>query len=634
MSPPTPLPSTAAEPLDIPDVWGNPADSQTTLDGSIRIIYQNINNLSSNASYDTLATVTKIAGLALLQPDCVMLAETGVFWGNNKQKKITKQAFYEGLGKGSVHTAHNTQFAPSRHNPNGITNHLAGGVCQWFGSRMCHRIANVPADHLGRFAISLVHGPSNQGIAIITAYRPVASGNGETSVYEQHRQHLGRNADPREECLHDLGKEIIALQEEGYLIIVGIDANEQMSDNNNPAKGIAKFVLDTGMVDPIEHIHGTCPFPTSSARSGSPIDFFLCSEELLPFISVGILATAQGGSSDHRALSMDIAIHSLWNSSVEEANESRPRGFRAGNTTKSFEFVTALHSELAGEVMEEIASMHETVASRRYDPSIIHARLEDLDRDITSKMLAAEEKVGPSKTASSHEWSPDLVRKQQKANLLQQALRCFKIRNSMSQQKRASFIDEARRIDEAWCIPMESAESLKAAIMEASKEAKDAMKRKKELCKIHFEQRIDEMTRLGSADFRIRAARTIKRIEQQRSTHSSIRSILKPREPPIAFVIKDGIRLAGAEMNDAFVQYNAHHFQQPPRNGASAAIPGQVLQDLSPHDEEGLMNRMEHAYTNYYSILDGVYDLEKVQEFERPFYEQLQRQCDPIEAMV
>ena len=130
MSISAPIPSTTTEPLDIPDVWGNPADSQTTLDGSIRIIYQNINNLSSNASYDTLATVTKIAGLALLQPDCVMLAETGVFWGNNKQKKITKQAFYEGLGKGSVHTAHNTQLVPAWHNPNGITNLLAGGVCQ------------------------------------------------------------------------------------------------------------------------------------------------------------------------------------------------------------------------------------------------------------------------------------------------------------------------------------------------------------------------------------------------------------------------------------------------------------------------------------------------------------------------
>ena len=117
MSISAPIPSTTTEPLDIPDVWGNPADSQPTHDGIFRIIYQNINNLSSNASYDTSVTNNKIAGLALLRPDCVMLAETGVFWGNDKQKKLTKQAFYEGLGKGSVHTAHNTQFAPAHHNP-------------------------------------------------------------------------------------------------------------------------------------------------------------------------------------------------------------------------------------------------------------------------------------------------------------------------------------------------------------------------------------------------------------------------------------------------------------------------------------------------------------------------------------
>ena len=65
-------------------------------------------------------------------------------------------------------------------------------------------------------------------------------------------------------------------------------------------------------------------------------------------------------------------------------------------------------------------------------------------------------------------------------------------------------------------------------------------------------------------------------------------------------------------MNEAFVQHNDHHFQQPPRNGASAAILGQVLEDLSPHDEEETINRVENAYTNYYSILNGEYDLEKV----------------------
>ena len=30
------------------------------------------------------------------------------------------------------------------------------------------------------------------------------------------------------------------------------------------------------------------------------------------------------------------------------------------------------------------------------------------------------------------------------------------------------------------------------------------------------------------------------------------------------------------------------------------------------------MNRVENAYKNYYAILDGEYDLERVQEFERP----------------
>ena len=152
-----------------------------------------------------------------------------------------------------------------------------------------------------------------------------------------------------------------------------------MPDNANPAKGIAKFALDTGMVDPIERIHGQCFFPTLSAHSGSLNDFFLCSEELLSFSSVGILSTAQGGNSDHRALNMSISIIPQWNLSVEEANESWPQGFRTGNTTKSFEFVTAFHIELAEEVMGETGIMHKTVESRRYNPNVNHNRLGELD---------------------------------------------------------------------------------------------------------------------------------------------------------------------------------------------------------------------------------------------------------------
>ena len=42
---------------------------------------------------------------------------------------------------------------------------------------------------------------------------------------------------------------------------------------------------------------------------------------------------------------------------------------------------------------------------------------------------------------------------------------------------------------------------------------------------------------------------------------------------------------------------------------------------------------MENAYENHHAILDAKYDLNKVQDFEHPFYEHLQRRCEPIEAM-
>ena len=81
------------------------------------------------------------------------------------------------------------------------------------------------------------------------------------------------------------------------------------------------------------------------------------------------------------------------------------------------------------------------------------------------------------------------------------------------------------------------------------------------------------MMAIGSNEFKIQAACTIQQIEQQWCSLLNIHSILKPREPPIAFVIKDGIYMVGAEMNEAFVKYNEHYFNNP-QNGASAAILG------------------------------------------------------------
>ena len=58
-----------------------------------------------------------------------------------------------------------------------------------------------------------------------------------------------------------------------------------------------------------------------------------------------------------------------------------------------------------------------------------------------------------------------------------------------------------------------------------------------------------------------------------------------------------------------------------------------MLEDLIPYNGEGTLNRVENTYEKYYAILDGKYDLKKVQEFERLFYEHSQLRCGPKEAM-
>ena len=99
-----------------------------------------------------------------------------------------------------------------------------------------------------------------------------------------------------------------------YNILLGMDANEKTSEDLFPSAGLDLFIQSTGLLDLIEHYYGKCPFPTSTAREGSPIDFIFCSEDLLPFVDAEILGTDQGAASDHRGIAIDIDIHGLWSS--------------------------------------------------------------------------------------------------------------------------------------------------------------------------------------------------------------------------------------------------------------------------------------------------------------------------------
>ena len=75
-------------------------------------------------------------------------------------------------------------------------------------------------------------------------------------------------------------------------------------------------------------------------------------------------------------------------------------------------------------------------------------------------------------------------------------------------------------------------------------------------------------------------------------------------------------------MPKAFVAYNAEHFQQPRRNGATAADRGDFCNGLRAYQT----TNKELNY-NTYNILCGEFDDSKIKQSEVPFYNSIK--CDP-----
>ena len=131
----------------------------------------------------------------------------------------------------------------------------------------------------------------------------------------QHRKVLGQSVVPRKQMLSDLQEFITPLLQEGHHIILGVNANKTIPlVYSIIMKGFEKFYIDVGLVDALATIHGHCLIRSCSKSSSSsvPIDFVLCSPELIPFLRVGMMERFDGSPSDHNAFGIDIDVGRLW----------------------------------------------------------------------------------------------------------------------------------------------------------------------------------------------------------------------------------------------------------------------------------------------------------------------------------
>jgi hypothetical protein len=138
--------------------------------------------------------------------------------------------------------------------------------------QLANRVCSTFSDTYGRFSEHSLVGKAIKTISVITAYQVVEGNAGTLSAQAQQRAMLvtkGRLAQPRKLFLQDLQEHILANQEKGRSIILGLDANKSFT---RKPSGIRKLVEACGPVD----VHAK-KYPTekwASHRRGSyPIDF-------------------------------------------------------------------------------------------------------------------------------------------------------------------------------------------------------------------------------------------------------------------------------------------------------------------------------------------------------------------------
>ena len=188
-----------------------------------------------------------------------------------------------------------------------------GGTAVWTRGSMVHRAAEKGGDPLGRWAWTRFRGQNNRWLRVVSGYRPVFNLNDLNSTYNQHLRLLPPSSpEPRKAFLDDLGSQLSSWHTQGDLLVVMLDANE---DVRLPtiATVFESLSLINVMYDPSLPLFPQPILPTSSGRF--PIDGIFVSRSLAPLLRG---YTAQGAqlSTDHSCLWFDLPCSVLFGSAL------------------------------------------------------------------------------------------------------------------------------------------------------------------------------------------------------------------------------------------------------------------------------------------------------------------------------
>ena len=302
------------------DFFGDPSTLRSKL--STRVLFQNVHGINAQVMDEKQKGLFQ--GLKSEGVGIALFAEMNLNWSHVKPG----QSWYDRVRR----VATNGHYSRTAHN---IHQEIPSpSAFQWGGcsatllneTSHCSLSSGADPTGLGRWAWVKLRGTDKNrerdptedaeglgpcDLVVVAAYRPSKPGTTAGGVYVQQqnffRDKFDREINPRDQFMADLAVEIEAWRKLGCEVIVGIDANEDVSINQ-PGSVRQQF-REWGLSEAIlRRHHGPYPATQQLNQGNVPIDGI--------FVTPGVVVKAGGYQefhqyfhSDHRGLWIDI---DLW----------------------------------------------------------------------------------------------------------------------------------------------------------------------------------------------------------------------------------------------------------------------------------------------------------------------------------
>ena len=290
--------------------------------GLTRVVFQNVRGVPDRSNHPKQTRLfdwikKERVGIALF-------AEMNKHWPSvprgQKWRDRLRSSFSAGHFSSVAWNTRQRRIGGSKSQPGGCSTSIIGQVAHGAQS------SGQDPTGLGRFSWCRIQGKARkrnfwnsaddedvrsrtQDLIVVSAYRPCGSGKGPTTVWAQHKDYFlskGRQEDPRAAFITDLEAAIEEWTSWGCEIIIGMDANEDLSKIGPTS--IRGRLKEVGLTEAILHRFPDSPPATQIDNTrNEPIDGI--------FTSAGVKVRAGGyygfyeqGDSDHRALWVDIDL--------------------------------------------------------------------------------------------------------------------------------------------------------------------------------------------------------------------------------------------------------------------------------------------------------------------------------------